>query len=165
MPNQAVGAVNTMAFTSLMEESIVLLQGASMLISGLTAIETAEGVDFAAPVVVAATSVPTKADPAPPEVVKGSFDAFKQRKQGKTVIRLPEMVITAGKGTAPPSAWLTGVQYRLNALGFGAGPVDGIKGPKTTKAIRLFQTSYPPLKVDGIPGPRTQERLVEICGF
>lgn len=165
MPNQAVGAVNTMAFTSLMEEGLTIMPGVTTLISGLTAIETADGVDFAAPVVVAATSVPTKADPAPPEVVKGSFDAFKQRKQGKTVIRLPEMVITAGERTAPPSAWLTGVQFRLNALGFGAGPVDGIKGPKTTKAIRLFQTSYPPLKVDGIPGPRTQERLVEICGF
>ncbi|HEY5796714.1 MAG TPA: peptidoglycan-binding domain-containing protein, partial [Bosea sp. (in: a-proteobacteria)] len=130
-----------------------------------TAIETNEGVDLAAPVVVAATSVPAKQDPAPPEVVKGSFDAFKERKQGRTVIRLPEMVIKAGGKAAPRAEWLTGVQFRLNALGFGAGPVDGIKGPKTTKAVRSFQKTYPPLKIDGIPGPRTQEKLVEICGF
>ncbi|PZU85301.1 MAG: hypothetical protein DI527_21555 [Chelatococcus sp.] len=131
----------------------------------MTAIETSEGVDFAVPVVVAATSAPAKSDPTPPEVVKASFDAFKERKQGKTVIRLPEIVIKAGGKAAPRPEYLTGVQFRLNALGFGAGRVDGIKGPKTTRAVRAFQKSYPPLKVDGIPGPQTQDKLVEICGF
>jgi hypothetical protein len=165
MQGQAVGAVNTMAITSVLEQGMALVPGASMLIAGMTAIETLEGVDFAAPVIVAATSAPAKVDPAPPEVVKASFDAFKQRKQGKTVIKLPEMVIKAGEKTAPKPEWLTGVQYRLNALGFGAGPVDGIKGPKTTKAVKAFQKTYPPLKVDGVPGPRTQEKLAEVCGF
>lgn len=165
MQGQAIGAVNGMGFTSFMERGMVLLKGAAVVIEGMTAIETINGIDLAVPVVVAATSLPTKSDPAPPEVVKGSFNAFKERKQGRTVIRLPEMVIKAGGKSAPKAEWLTGVQFRLNALGFGAGPVDGIKGPKTTKAVKTFQKTYPPLKIDGIPGPKTQEKLVEICGF
>ena len=164
-PNAPVGVVDEMLFTGALEQGLALAKGAVLVIEGLTAIETADGVDLAAPVVVAATSVPTKRDPAPPEIVKGSFDAFKERKKGKTVIRMPEIVIKAGQKTAPRSEYLTGVQFRLNALGFGAGPVDGIKGPKTSKAVRTFQKSYPPLKVDGVPGPKTQEKLVEICGF
>ncbi|HEV7261209.1 MAG TPA: peptidoglycan-binding domain-containing protein [Bosea sp. (in: a-proteobacteria)] len=165
MEGQAIGAVKTMGMTGLMERGIELFKGVAFVIEGMTAIETSEGVDFAVPVVVAATSAPAKADPAPPEVVKGSFDAFKQRKQGKTVIRLPEIVIKAGGKAAPRVALLTGVQFRLNALGFGAGPVDGIKGPKTTKAVKSFQKTYPPLAVDGVPGPRTQEKLADVCGF
>lgn len=165
MENQAVGLANTMQFTSLLESSMSLFPGTAMLIEGMTALETPEGVDLAAPVVVAATSAPSKRDPAPPEIVKGSFDAFKERKKGKTVLRMPEIVIKAGEKTAPRPDYLTGVQFRLNALGFGAGRVDGIKGPKTTRAVTLFQKSYPPLRVDGIPGPKTQEKLVEICGF
>lgn len=164
-PNAPVGVVDEMLLTGALELGGALTKGVVLVIEGLTAIETSEGVDLAAPVVVAATSVPAKKDPAPPEVVKGSFDAFKERKQGRTVIRLPEMVIKAGGKAAPRAEWLTGVQFRLNALGFGAGPVDGIKGPKTTKAVRSFQKAYPPLKLDGIPGPKTQEKLVEICGF
>ena len=165
MEGQAIGAVRTMEVTGLMERGLELFKGVAFVIEGMTAIETSEGVDFAVPVVVAATSAPAKSDPAPPEVVKASFDAFKERKQGKTVIRLPEIVIKAGGKAAPRPEYLTGVQFRLNALGFGAGRVDGIKGPKTTRAVRAFQKSYPPLKVDGIPGPQTQDKLVEICGF
>lgn len=165
MEGQAIGAVKTLGVTGLMEQGITLFKGVVFVIEGMTAIETLEGVDFAAPVVMAATSAPAKSDPAPPEVVKASFDAFKQRKQGKTVIRLPEMVIKAGERAAPKITLLTGVQFRLNALGFGAGPVDGINGPKTAKAVKAFQATHPPLQADGIPGQKTQDRLVEVCGF
>lgn len=165
MRNQALGTVDELRITGLLEGALGLFKGAVLVIEGMTAIETVDGLDLAAPVAVAATSTPTKRDPAPPEIVKGSFDAFRERKQGKTVIRMPEIVIKAGQKTAPRPDWLTGVQFRLNALGFGAGRVDGIKGPKTTRAVRAFQNSYPPLKVDGVPGQKTQEKLVEICGF
>ncbi|MGX5734139.1 peptidoglycan-binding domain-containing protein [Bosea thiooxidans] len=165
MEGQAIGAAQTMGVTSLMERGIELFKGVAFVIEGMTAIETSDGVDFAVPVVVAATSAQAKSDPAPPEMVKGSFNAFKERKNGKTVIRLPEIVIKAGEKVAPRPDLLTGVQFRLNALGFGAGRVDGIKGPKTTRAVRAFQSAYPPLRNDGIPGPKTQEKLVEICGF
>jgi hypothetical protein len=143
-----------------------LARGTFLVVEGLTAIETNEGgVDLAVPVAVVATGDPTKKDLTPPEVIKGSFDSFKARKGGRPVIRLPEVVIRAGKTVAPRSDWLTGVQFRLNALGFGAGPVDGINGPKTKRAVNLFQKAYPPLRVDGIPGPKTQAKLVEVCGY
>lgn len=165
MQNQVVGVVRTMQITSLLESSLSLVPGSTMLIAGVTALETPDGVEFAAPVAIAATSAPAQRDPAPPEIVKASFNAYKERRQGKTVIRMPEIVIKAGQKTAPRPEYLTGVQFRLNALGFGAGRVDGIKGPKTSRAVTKFQKAYPPLKVDGIPGPKTQEKLVEICGF
>ncbi len=160
----AATVVDGLNLTGLLEHGMAVFTGAVLLIEGVTAIETEEGTDFAVPVVTAATPEPVKQDPAPPEVVKASFDAFKARKQGRPVIRLPEIHIK-GRHAPPRPDWLTGVQYRLNALGFGAGPVDGIMGPRTKKAVLSFQKAYPPLKVDGIPGPRTQGKLTEICGY
>jgi hypothetical protein len=161
--NNAATVVEGMELTGLLENAMSLFRGMVIVISGVTAIETVEGTDLAVPVMVAAVPEPTKQDPAPTEVVKASFDAYTARKKGRPVVRLPELRIT---GHAPPRPdWLTGVQYRLNALGFGAGPVDGIAGPKTRGAVRSFQAAYPPLAVDGIPGPKTQSRLVQICGY
>lgn len=59
---------------------------------------------------------------------------------------------------------ISGVQARLNNLGYQSGPVDGICGPTTASAIRLFQEAYPPLTVDGIAGPKTRAKLKEIYG-
>jgi hypothetical protein len=148
------------------EYAVKLARGAALVLAGVTAIETHEdGVELAVPVAVVATDAPAKEDPAPTEVIKGSLDAFKSRKAGRPVIRLPEIVIRAGKKAAPRPDWLTGVQFRLNAVGFGAGRVDGIMGPRTRRAVVNFQKAYPPLRVDGIPGPKTQAKLVEICGY
>jgi len=148
------------------EYAAKLARGASLVLEGITAIETQErGTQLAVPVALVATNAPAQNDPAPPEVIKGSFEAFKTRKAGRAVVRLPEAVIKAGRKAAPRPDWLTGVQFRLNALGFGAGPVDGIIGPLTRRAVRAFQKAYPPLLVDGIPGPRTQARLAEVCGY
>jgi hypothetical protein len=163
--NALIGVVDEIPFTGLLEEAMALAKGAILVIEGMTAIETPEGVDLAVPVAVSATSSPSKSDPAPPEIVKASFEAYKARKQGKKVINMPPVVITAGKKAAPRPDWLTGVQFRLNALGFAAGPVDGIKGPRTDRAIRAFQSAYPPLVVDGVPGRRTQAMLVSVCGY
>jgi hypothetical protein len=143
-----------------------LSDGAVLVMEGLAAIETNEnGVEMGVPAVVVASTAPSVDDPASAEVVKGAFDAYKTRANGKKVIRLPEMVITAGRRTAPRPDWLTGVQYRLNASGFGCGRVDGIMGPLTRKAVIAFQKAYPPLATDGIPGPQTQAKLVEVCGY
>lgn len=50
------------------------------------------------------------------------------------------------------------VQRRLNALGFNAGPEDGIRGAKTIAAVRAFQKSKR-LVVDGLVGPKTAGKL------
>lgn len=50
------------------------------------------------------------------------------------------------------------VQAALVAHGFDPGPVDGIPGPRTTKAVRAFQASRG-LIVDGIPGVMTWSAL------
>ena len=143
-----------------------LAKGTVVVLQGLAAIETHEnGVELAVPVAVGASTAPARDDPAPPEVVKAAFEAYKARATGKKIIRLPEVVITAGRRTAPRSDWLTGVQYRLNAAGFGCGRVDGIMGPLTRKALIAFQRAHPPLAADGVPGPRTQAKLVEVCGY
>lgn len=63
-----------------------------------------------------------------------------------------------------PIETISGIQARLNNLGYGSGPVDGIIGPITRGAVRRFQADHPPLVVDGIPGPRTQARLKEVYG-
>jgi N-acetylmuramoyl-L-alanine amidase len=52
----------------------------------------------------------------------------------------------------------SGLQARLNNLGFDCGDVDGVIGPKTETAIRGFQESEG-LDVDGIAGPQTQAKL------
>jgi L,D-transpeptidase ErfK/SrfK len=52
------------------------------------------------------------------------------------------------------------IQRELNALGCNAGAIDGKLGPKTTAAIRWFQTAAQ-LTVDGIVGPQTGPRLTQ----
>ncbi len=166
--NGAGGAlVEGLEFTGLLEKAMAVMKGGVFVIEGVTAIETTEdGLDLAIPVSVAAVPIQTKENDAPPEVVKESFNAYKARLLGTPVMRMPAVHIT---GKPVPSAdYLTGVQYRLNAASFGAGPVDGILGPRTLKAIRKFQEAYREahnLRVDAVPGPKTQAALVSVCGY
>ena len=133
---------------------------------GLVAIRTLEhGVEMAVPAAFVASSAPALDDPAETPVIQGAFDAYKMRSKGTPVMSLSEPARSSGKKRAPRSDWLTGVQFRLNALGFGCGKVDGTMGPRTRKAVIAFQRTYPPLGVDGIPGPQTQAKLVQLCGY
>ena len=66
-------------------------------------------------------------------------------------------------GHLDPVDRMTGIQARLNNLGYQSGPVDGIRGPITTGAVKRFQTKHR-LAVDGIPGPITQGKLREVYG-
>src|SRR5262249_48245933 len=52
------------------------------------------------------------------------------------------------------AATVQNLQRQLNALGCNAGNIDGKLGPKTTAAVRWFQTAAR-LPVDGIVGPQT----------
>jgi len=61
-------------------------------------------------------------------------------------------------GHLDPVEKLSGIQARLNNLGYYCGKVDGINGPKTERAVKAFQADHG-LKVDGIAGPKTQTVL------
>jgi len=62
-----------------------------------------------------------------------------------------------------PITTVSGVQARLNNLGFNAGPVDGKNGPKTKAAVKRFQKSRD-ITVDGIVGPQTRKHLKDAYG-
>lgn len=50
------------------------------------------------------------------------------------------------------------IQGRLAALGFDPGPLDGVRGRLTIRAIKAFQAKNG-LTADGIAGPRTMAAL------
>jgi hypothetical protein len=61
-------------------------------------------------------------------------------------------------GCLDPSAEVSGVQGRLNNLGFHCGAVDGIAGPLTRSALLTFQETYE-LDQTGKPDTATCEKL------
>jgi hypothetical protein len=66
-------------------------------------------------------------------------------------------------GHLDPVEEVSGIQARLNNLGFNSGGVDGIIGPKTIAAVSDFQEANN-LTIDGIPGPITQAKLKQLHG-
>lgn len=66
-------------------------------------------------------------------------------------------------GHLDPVNEITGIQARLDNLGYDVGPIDGIIGPKTKEAIKTFQRDHG-LKDDGIAGPKTQDTLKQVYG-
>lgn len=50
------------------------------------------------------------------------------------------------------------IQKRLSALGYDPGPIDGVRGRRTAKAIEQFQADKG-LAIDGIVGPATRQAL------
>ncbi|MBL6431689.1 MAG: peptidoglycan-binding protein [Alphaproteobacteria bacterium] len=50
-------------------------------------------------------------------------------------------------------------QTILASLGHYDGALDGLAGPKTTKAVFAFQKDHPHLKTDGVLGPATAAAL------
>jgi membrane-bound lytic murein transglycosylase B len=75
------------------------------------------------------------------------------------IVGLPKIQNGRDVSNAPMArADLITLQERLNTLGFDAGPVDGLPGPKTRAAIRSFQKAagLPP---DGHPSPALLDKL------
>jgi hypothetical protein len=66
-------------------------------------------------------------------------------------------------GRLNPVDDLRGVQARLNGLGFVCGPVDGLLGPLTRNALRLFQRDAG-IEVTGRPDDATRRRLKQEYG-
>lgn len=51
------------------------------------------------------------------------------------------------------------IQALLIYLGYAAGPLDGVDGPQTQAAVKLFQQDFGGLTVDGVAGTATQKAL------
>ena len=64
----------------------------------------------------------------------------------------------SGYGTPGGSCPVQALQRRLAATGYAPGPMDGLYGPLTQRAVRRFQEAYG-LLVDGIAGPFTLTAL------
>jgi LysM repeat protein len=71
-------------------------------------------------------------------------------------------VLAAALAATPASAFtnpqIPGLQVALQARGLYRGPIDGIAGPLTARAVRDFQRSRG-LTVDGLAGPRTRRAI------
>jgi hypothetical protein len=66
-------------------------------------------------------------------------------------------------GHLNPLSEITGVQARLNNLGFHCGAVDGVLGPLAKSAVITFQETYS-LKMTGQPDGPTRDKLKELYG-
>jgi hypothetical protein len=66
-------------------------------------------------------------------------------------------------GHVDPITEVSGVQGRLNNLGFECGAMDGVAGPRTTAAVAAFQRRHG-LEVDGAINPATRDKLLQIHG-
>jgi peptidoglycan hydrolase-like protein with peptidoglycan-binding domain len=64
----------------------------------------------------------------------------------------------AGPASAVLTPYVAGAQVALRAHGLYPGAIDGIRGPQTNRAIRVFQRRHG-LAVDGVVGPRTRAKL------
>ncbi|MCI0329966.1 MAG: peptidoglycan-binding protein [candidate division Zixibacteria bacterium] len=64
-------------------------------------------------------------------------------------------------GHLDPIEEVSGVQARLNNLGFNCGAVDGIFGPKTKEALKAFQSSVG-LEISGQIDQATRDQLCQL---
>ena len=83
----------------------------------------------------------------------------------EAILELPKLGLNLQVrcGTVDPVETTTGLQHRLNALGFSAGAVDGIFGPRTEDAVRRFQEANR-LTVSGTADSSTCNKLVQAYG-
>jgi hypothetical protein len=66
-------------------------------------------------------------------------------------------------GHMDPVTETSGVQARLNNLGFDCGKVDGLLSPRTQEALRAFQAKHR-LETTGKPDEATQQKLKDEHG-
>ena len=71
---------------------------------------------------------------------------------------LAVILLAAPDAQAIADQQVPGLQAALRARGLYLGPIDGIAGPMTDRAVRTFQRRHE-LRVDGIAGPRTRRAL------
>jgi N-acetylmuramoyl-L-alanine amidase len=75
----------------------------------------------------------------------------------------PDFVFKVLVGHLDPIEELSGVQARLNHLGFDCGRVDGTDGPGTQQAVRTFQQQFGH-RVTGSVDQATRDKLKAVHG-
>jgi Putative peptidoglycan binding domain len=95
----------------------------------------------------------------PPDLEQAKLEVKIRGTNNKTI----EQRWTLKLGHLDPADKPSGIQARLQNLGYDCGEVDGIIGPKTRAAVRDFQQDAG-LTVDGIAGPKTQAALKSAHG-
>jgi hypothetical protein len=86
------------------------------------------------------------------------------------------LLVATGASSAQPAGDPKGAQQTLRTRGFDPGPIDGVVGARTTKAIREFQkanglTATGKLDVDTVaklaekPGPMVKGLVTSLGGF
>jgi N-acetylmuramoyl-L-alanine amidase len=106
------------------------------------------------------------------EITSGTTDAtgkLEQRikpnaRKGKLIVGEESDEYNLDLGYIDPITEISGVQSRLNNLGFDCGKVDGVLGPKTREAIQEFQIEHG-LEQTGEIDQQTRNKLKEIYGF
>ena len=73
-----------------------------------------------------------------------------------TAAAFAALALAPAAGAVNPQ--IAGLQIALRHHGLYRGPIDGVQGPKTVRAIRAFQRRQA-LAVDGLAGPRTRAAL------
>jgi hypothetical protein len=152
-------------------ENATLVTGEQMLmVKGLKLLEVFDRIGFVHMFLAFTPQIIVNADQADPEMVVQSIEAKILREdKGIIPVKIPEAPVKpnvgkAGRPKIPPVEYLTGVKFRLNHLGYSAGPPVHVNDARCQAAVRAFQRDYR-LEVDGIPGPRTQAKLREVCGY
>lgn len=93
----------------------------------------------------------------PANARRGGLLLYAEDEEGEKVIGMFSLKL----GHLDPVEEITGVQSRLNNLGFGCGKTDGILGKRTAEALREFQEKNG-LPVTGAADPATREKLRQL---
>jgi murein DD-endopeptidase MepM/ murein hydrolase activator NlpD len=80
------------------------------------------------------------------------------KRRGLFLLPLLVVAVSTTPQAAAADAGVAALQVGLHTRGLYAGPIDGINGPATTKAIRRLQTRAR-ITVDGVVGPQTRRAL------
>lgn len=93
----------------------------------------------------------------------GNVEVFipPQAKNGRLLFRSGQEVINLSLDALDPVDTITGVQHRLNNLGFSCGGERGELGEKTKEALKKFQIEYK-LQVTGEADNATKSKLREL---
>jgi peptidoglycan hydrolase-like protein with peptidoglycan-binding domain len=80
------------------------------------------------------------------------------KRRGLFLLPLLVVAVSTTPQAAAADAGVAALQVGLHSRGLYPGPIDGIKGPATAKAIRRLQARAR-IAVDGVVGPQTRRAL------